>query len=107
MSWTNYLITGYETSLVAYNTPGYTDTFAWIKLSGAPKPISLWFTRSAPTLPNSESASFIYARYGADQYTGVLDTLRNEKPVTFWWNAQTTGAYVGSGVEPVGEGEGP
>ena len=107
MSWTSYSITGYETALFAYNTPGYPDTYAWIKLTGGPKPITLWFTRSAPSLPNSEGTSLIYARYGADQYNSVLDTLRNEKPVYFWWNAVSTGAYVGSGVEPVGEGEAP
>ena len=34
MAWTSYSITGYETALLAYNTPGYPDTFAWINKEG-------------------------------------------------------------------------
>ena len=38
-------------------------------------------------------------------FPAVLDLLRNEKPVSLHWNTTSTGAFIATGKEPVGEGE--
>ena len=39
-------------------------------------------------------------------YAGVLDLLRNENPVTFYWYPDTQICAIEARAEPVGEGEG-
>jgi len=46
-----------------------------------------------------------YASYPYCQYAGVIDLLRNEKPVKFFFDQESGTAYVGTYSEKVGEGE--
>ena len=43
--------------------------------------------------------------YRSGDYLKVIDLLRNESPVVFYWNAETGAAFLRSGAEDVGEGE--
>ena len=43
--------------------------------------------------------------YRGGDYLKVIDLLRNESPVSFYWNAETGAAFLRSGAEDVGEGE--
>lgn len=47
-----------------------------------------------------------YVNYRYEQFGNVVDLLRNEKPVKFFFNDATLGAYVTTAEEPIGEGEG-
>ena len=43
--------------------------------------------------------------YHADNYLAMIDLLRNEKPLFFYYNHDNHESYVTSGDEPVGEAE--
>ena len=43
--------------------------------------------------------------YRSGDFTKVLDVLRNESPVSFYWNEETGAALLRTGAEDVGEGE--
>lgn len=46
-----------------------------------------------------------YVNYRYEQFAGVIDLLRNEKPVKFFFRDDTKASYITTGTEPVGEGE--
>ena len=46
-----------------------------------------------------------YVNYRYVQLANVVDLLRNEKPVSFFFRDDTLMAYITTGNEPVGEGE--
>ncbi len=43
--------------------------------------------------------------YHLHQYLAMVDILRNEKPLYFYYNHDNHESYVTTGGEPVGEGE--
>ena len=47
-----------------------------------------------------------YVNYRYASFGGVVDLLRNEKPIKFLFRDDTLAAYITTGEEPVGEGEG-
>ncbi len=43
--------------------------------------------------------------YHGHRYSDVIDLLRNEKPLFFYFNYETKHSYITTSDEPVGEGE--
>lgn len=112
MPWRYYKIKSYKAVSVSAQTPGYEKTSAFITLFWDGNPHArLWFTigDAAPSLPNSEATigvpPFYYVRFRGDQFSAVLDLLRNEKPVYLHWNDTSKGAFLATTKEPVGEEE--
>jgi hypothetical protein len=111
MAWNIFEIVSYQVYEISAKTPGYEGTSAWISLywSGAEK-ARLWFTigDTAPDLPNSAPKPGLpvyYLRFRGTQLPAIVDLLRNEKPVYMHWNTTSTGAFIATDKEPVGEGE--
>jgi hypothetical protein len=88
--------------------------------SGADATVSLgipdgWtFLRFYPdvvTLPANTKAThasgkpIYYVRYRYSQLSNVIDLLRNEKPIRFFFRDDTMASYLTTASEPVGEGE--
>ncbi len=46
-----------------------------------------------------------YVNYRYAQFQNVLDLLRNEKPIKFFFRDDTMASYITTSDEPVGEGE--
>lgn len=46
-----------------------------------------------------------YVSYRYNQLSNVIDLLRNEKPIKFFFRDDTMAAYLTTGREPVGEEE--
>ncbi|HKV11802.1 MAG TPA: hypothetical protein VJ725_26885 [Thermoanaerobaculia bacterium] len=46
-----------------------------------------------------------YVSYRYEQLANVLDLLRNEKPIKFFYRDDNLAAYLTTADEPVGEGE--
>jgi hypothetical protein len=112
MAWEQHLISSYSLWGVALNTPGYEHTYAFIRLKVATPGVrpTLWFYRDdAPTIrPNSSSpGGLIYGRFRARAFGDLMEILRNEKPVFFWWNPDSKGVFLATSDEPVGEEETP
>lgn len=68
-----------------------------------------YFYKESSAMPNTDSADpstdFIYLNYRSEDFSNVLDMLRNEKSVWLYW---TPGWNIGSlyaGIDPVGVGE--
>lgn len=57
------------------------------------------------TLPADKKDEMIHMSMPADQIHAVVDVLRNEKPIYLQWQETLKNAYLGTGQEPVGEGE--
>lgn len=68
-----------------------------------------YFHHNASTLPVADtrkSSGYISCHYLADDYTKVLDLLRNEKPVYVEFEVHLGNtANIRTSAEPVGEGE--
>ncbi|OFW40972.1 MAG: hypothetical protein A3F70_07905 [Acidobacteria bacterium RIFCSPLOWO2_12_FULL_67_14] len=114
MAWQSFSIDQYEVSPVAFGTPGYTGVSAFIRLRwGGQHRATLWFHRGGTTLipPNASfsagGSTRYYAHFTDAELHDAVDLLRNEKPVFFNWNDTTTGAFLATAVERVGETEGP
>ena len=56
-------------------------------------------------VPSAKGADHFHVSYRSGDYSKVIDLLRNEKPVHFYWNEETGLAYLRCGAEEVGEGE--
>lgn len=114
MPWLSFAVEQYEIAPVAIGTPGYPDVSAAIRLrwSGQVR-ATLWFHRGASALipPNAAFVAGGATRYDAhftdDELPDAVDLLRNERPVYFRFNDDTTGAALSTGAERAGEGEGP
>lgn len=71
----------------------------------------LRFYPSGATVPaNSKQTHqsgkpMFYVNYRYEQLANVLDLLRNEKPVKFFFRDDNMAAYITTGNEPIGEGE--
>ena len=112
MAWEQYLISSYSLWGVAKNTPGYENTYAFIKLNLATPGIrpTLWFHRDGgPAIPpNSVSSNgLVYGRFTERAFADLSGILRNEKPVFFCWNPESKGVFLATSDEPVGEQETP
>jgi len=46
-----------------------------------------------------------YVSYRYNQLSNIIDLLRNEKPIRFFFRDDTMAAYLTTGPEPVGEEE--
>lgn len=55
--------------------------------------------------PAGEGVHHFQVSYRSGDYSKVIDLLRNEKPVHFYWSDETCVAYLRCGAEEVGEGE--
>ena len=55
--------------------------------------------------PLDETDAFVLVNMHVDMIEPVIDTLRNEKPIFFNYNAAANYAYLGNSSEPVGEEE--
>jgi hypothetical protein len=114
VAWESFTIDEYEVTSVSVNTDGFAGVYGYIRLfwDGQAR-ATLWFYRdSVTTIAANQSFSSggvrkYYGRFSQAQFAACVDVLRNEKPVTFGWNEATKGAWLGTGAEPVGEGELP
>lgn len=75
--------------------------FAWLRFY----PTGYQLPETYEIEDEGEGPSKYIVSYRADDYPKVIDVLRNESPVHFYWNAETGAAYLRSGAEDVGEGE--
>ena len=73
---------------------------------------SLRFFPEGATLPPNKKEihaptgrPMFYVSYRYAQFGNILDILRNEKPVKFFFNEINLGSYITTSDEPVGEGE--
>ncbi|MDJ0837804.1 MAG: hypothetical protein QNK37_14910 [Acidobacteriota bacterium] len=69
-----------------------------------------FFPQGSDLKPNSSGThsngyDMYYVSYQYDQLANVLDLLRNEKPIKFFFNKDNNSAYITTGTEPIGEGE--
>ena len=69
-----------------------------------------FYPEGTPPPPNSRITHFsgqpiFYVSYRYAQFSNVLDLLRNEQPIRFFFRDETLAAYVTTSNEPVGEGE--
>ncbi|MEW6733457.1 MAG: hypothetical protein AB1489_19170 [Acidobacteriota bacterium] len=61
--------------------------------------------------PNSKSIHgptgypIFYVRYRYAQFANIVDLLRNENPIKFFFNDTNLASYLTTSQEPVGEGE--
>ena len=101
MAWQTFAIDQYEVYSVAYNSPGYPDIYAFIRLYWEDSPrATLWFYRnSATTIPSNASSTTggittYYGRYGQAALPDIVDLLRNEKPVFFQWSDATKSVFL-------------
>lgn len=74
---------------------------------------SLYFYRDGSPIPasgTSPDGKIIYARFHESRFAEIVETLRNEKPISVYFNPTNKWAWVmvGTGLnpEPVGEEEG-
>jgi hypothetical protein len=79
---------------------GIHDAFAFLR----------FFPEGSPLPPNSKATHssgqpIFYVSYRYAQFENVVDLLRNEKPIRFFFRDETLISYITTSDEPVGEGE--
>jgi hypothetical protein len=114
MSWQSFNVEAYELFVVAPNTQGFPEIYAFIRLHWDGKQRgTLWFfqdgTANIPANASFESGGYTnyYGRFRQGHFRECVDLLRNEKPAFFQWNDTTKGVFLTTKAETVGEGEGP
>lgn len=94
-------------SVLFYGGPdGYQTNRAQIQLSDAAGKTLAWIRFNDPGMffeADSNAGGIIKMHLPTALFAGVLDTLRNEKPINVYF-AQGRG-FLGTSGEPVGEGE--
>jgi hypothetical protein len=94
-------------SVLFYGSPeGYQTNRAQIQLSDAAGKALAWVRFNDPGMVFENDAmdnGVIRMHLPTSMFQSVLDVLRNEKPVNVYF-AQGRG-FLGTGLEPVGEGE--
>jgi hypothetical protein len=109
MAWKRYEIESYQVRITAQNTRGYDELVAFIYLGwGGARRATLWFYELEVEIqPNAEIErdDFVefYARYKATQYDAAIDLLRYERPVYFYWDPETKGAFIGTADKAIGD----
>lgn len=66
---------------------------------------SVDFYDEGQPLPGDQKDSIIHMALPASHIHGVVDMIRNEKPIFLAWQETLQNAYLGTSQEPVGEGE--
>ncbi len=56
--------------------------------------------------PRQSISGTVFLNFYRADLDGIIDMLRNEKPVMFNWSAENKSAQITTGKEPVGEEEG-
>lgn len=56
--------------------------------------------------PRQSVSGTVFLSFYRGDLDGIIDMLRNEKPVMFNWSAENQSAQITTGKEPVGEEEG-
>ena len=69
-----------------------------------------FYPEATPPPPNSKASHasgkpIFYVSYRYTQLPNVLDLLRNEKPIKFFFRDDNLASYITTSDEPVGEGE--
>jgi hypothetical protein len=69
-----------------------------------------FYPEGTPLPPNSvtthiSGVPMFSVSYRYAQFANVLDLLRNEKPISFFFRDDNLGSYITTSNEPVGEGE--
>jgi hypothetical protein len=93
-------------SILFYGSPsGYQDNRAQIQLSDDTSVLGyVRFHDPGMPFPNdSQSGGLITMHLPSAMFENVLDVLRNEKPINYYFAAAR--AFLGTSSEPVGEGE--
>lgn len=89
-----------------YGTPaGYQGSRAQIQVSDGSTVLG-WIRFHDPGMPfpaDSQSGGKIIMHLPSAMFENVLDVLRNEKPINYYFSAGQ--AFFGTSNEPVGEGE--
>jgi hypothetical protein len=95
-------------SVLIYGAPdGYQTNRAQIQLSDAAGKTLAWLRFNDPGMffeADANDGGIIKMHLPSAMFHGVLDMLRNEKPINVYF-AQGRG-FLGTAAEPVGEGEG-
>jgi hypothetical protein len=65
----------------------------------------IYFYKKKNLPQNRETVNGIYIYYHIDRFSDVMETLREEAPLTLALHDDTGVAYVMTGYEPIGEGE--
>lgn len=93
--------------VLTYGSPGgYQDTRAQISLYNGPTVLGYvrFHDPGMPFPTDSQSGSLIIMHLPTAMFENVLDLVRNEKPINYYFAAGR--AFLGTGsTEPVGEGE--
>jgi hypothetical protein len=90
---------------------GFAGADAVIRLVMASESAFLFFYREGMTLPENRRITYsggrsaYYVSYRWSQFTSVIDLLRNEKPIQFFFRDGDRQAYISTSAEPVGEAE--
>ncbi len=115
----SYNVTNYNVQIHAgANNPAAFDAFIGLNLvstGGAPPTQAVafltFYADATPSLPdnsmNTQGSLKVYsANFRKSWFSAATDLLRNELPITFWFDEVTKEAILGTGTsEPVGEGE--
>jgi hypothetical protein len=83
-------------AIIRLDFPNIYAYFIFVREGGALQPNKI-------TISGAWKIFHLY--YRAASYAGVIDILRNEKPVKFFFDDSSLFGYVGTGDEPVGEAE--
>ncbi len=85
-------------------TGGYREAIFLYDASGS-RVADLRFTNDTISPPSEGAYGTYILYYTREEDADVLDMLRNEKPVYFWWGGEGNLSYLRTGREGVGEGE--
>ncbi|MCB9234986.1 MAG: hypothetical protein H6581_25255 [Bacteroidia bacterium] len=64
-----------------------------------------FYTNGYDLPEDRQTAEHIILSMHSEFLVSVVDMLRNEEPVFLYWQPKIQNAYLGTGQEPVGEGE--
>jgi len=65
--------------------------------------ILYFFPNGASLPPNANTINGIYIYYHLSQFNDVITILREEKPLTLWFNEDNKVAYVATSSESIGQ----
>ena len=106
---TSYLVFAYA-SPAGFSGSGGADALIALTTTNPNLFPTLRFYRAGSAIPQNSFSSaagrtFFYLNYTYDQMPVIVDLLRNESPIKFFFRDDTLQGYVTTAMEPVGEGE--